>query len=80
MLIICFLVAVVTPGSIYLILVLKMNSMFGFCKSLTKLNLTNFITEKVEDFDIKFFLLGCKSSKKENIIATDKKILERYFK
>ena len=35
---------------------------------------------KVEDFDIKFFLLGCKSSKKENIIATDKKILERYFK
>ena len=53
-----------------------MDGMFQFCRSLTKLNLLNFIVEKVERFGHFGFAGLIDLLKKKNIIATDKKILE----
>ena len=47
--------------------------MFCRCKSLTKINLSNFNTQNVTDMNGMFYL--CRSLKKENLNCNDKRII-----
>ena len=51
--------------------------MFRECSSLTNINLSNFNTNNVYDMSYMFF--GCKQLTKNNIIAKDKKILNKFI-
>ena len=53
-----------------------MNGMFAGCSSLTKINLSNFNTNKV--IDMSNILYGTYILKRENVISTDNKILKEF--
>jgi len=55
--------------------VIYMWRMFSECSSLTYINLSNFNTNNVTNMYGMF--LGCKKLTKNNVIVTDKKILEQ---
>ena len=52
-----------------------MNHIFGNCKSLTKINLSNFNTNK--DVNMTNIFLGCLSLKKDGVITNNDEILKQ---
>jgi len=48
--------------------------MFCECKSLTKIDLSNFNTQNVTNMKCMFY--GCKSLNKENMVLNDNKIMQ----
>ena len=53
-----------------------MSNLFSFSYSLKNIDLSNFNTKNVTNMNNMFY--GCKSLKKENLIAEDDKILEHF--
>ena len=50
--------------------------MFGYCLSLTNLNLSNFNTQNVTNMEGMFY--DCNALSKENLITKENKILKEY--
>ena len=53
-----------------------MRSMFSGCSSLTNINLSNFNTNNIKDMSCMFF--RCRNLTKNNVIAKDKRILNKF--